>query len=73
MDKQQLAMGIAIAGVSLIGLWKTPWFIENTAKGRLLVHWFGKERATRVMQAFLLGCATLGVLLALDIVRPMRW
>ncbi len=73
MDKQQLLMGIAIAGVSLFGLAKARWFIEQTSKGRLLVHWLGDAPAVRVLQLFLLSCAALGVLLALDLVRPMRW
>jgi hypothetical protein len=66
-------MGGAIAAVSLVGLWKSRSFIEQTSKGRLLVHLFGPTGGVVVLQSVLVLTTLLGLLLLANVIRPMQW
>jgi hypothetical protein len=69
----QTAMGAAIAGICAFGLWHDRWLIEQTAKGRLLAHWFGNVGGLRVLRLVLVGGMLFGALLAADFIRPIHW
>ena len=73
MPRDQLLMGIAVASVSLLGLWKDRWFLANTKKGRQFAKWFGEVKGLWALRV-LFACGILfGLLLASDIVRPLQW
>jgi len=73
MSSEQILMGTAVAVLCGLGLWKGRWFLENTAKGRRMVRWFGPRRALWVLQLLLGMGALFGILLAADLIRPMQW
>ena len=69
----QILMGITVAVLCGLGLWKERWFLEQTEKGRRLVRWFGPRRALLILR-LLFGAGTLfGILLATDVIRPIGW
>lgn len=73
MTRDQIFMGAAIALICVMGLLNDVWFLQNTRKGRWLVERFGDDRARLVLRVALLGGAVFGLLLAADVVRPLRW
>lgn len=73
MVNEQFVMGLGIALVCLAGLLKERWLLANTRKGQRLVTWFGSRRALWVLRGLLALGAVFGALLAVDVVRPMRW
>lgn len=73
MNKEQIFMGTAIAIVSIVGLWRSRWFIENTSKGRLLRELCGATHGRLLLQLLLTLFALLGFGLALDLVQPIQW
>jgi hypothetical protein len=73
MPNEQVLMGIFVALLCAAGLWHEQWFLANTRKGQRLVGWFGLHRAALVLR-LLLGIGVLfGILLAADVIRPVRW
>lgn len=73
MPRHQILMGIAVAAISLLGLCNGRWFLENTKKGQRLIGWFGPDRAILVLRGLFLLAMVLGILLAADVIRPVRW
>jgi len=73
MSGEQILMGMAVAVLCGLGLWKARWFLENTEKGRRMVRWFGPRRALWVLQLLFGAGALFGILLAADVIRPVRW
>jgi hypothetical protein len=74
MPRDQLLMGIAVASVCLLGLWKDRWFLANTKKGKQFARWFGEERGLWALRILFGVGALFGVLLASDIIRPIaQW
>ncbi len=73
MAKEQVLIGVLCAGLCVLGLWHERWLLENTRKGRRLVNWFGPVGGLRVLRALLVAGLVFGVLLAVDVIRPMHW
>ena len=73
MSKEQILVGALVALVSLHGLWKADWLLEHTRKGQKLVGWLGPEKALWVLRGLLIAAVVFGVLLATNVVRPIRW
>tara|TARA_B100000029_G_scaffold409111_1_gene410589 strand:- start:490 stop:705 length:216 start_codon:yes stop_codon:yes gene_type:complete len=71
MTEQQL-IGAMVAGLAALGLYHHEWLLEKTRKGQLLVRWFGKPGGIWVLRGVLFGIVAFGVLLACDVIRPMR-
>ncbi len=66
-------MGCGVAVMSLIGLLNTRWLIEQTRKGEWLRQKTGDRNAGRILQACFLSGIIFGILLAVDIIRPVQW
>ena len=62
-----------MALICAAGLLKSAWFLESTRKGRNLSRWFGDRVGLWVLRGLLFGGIVFGVLLAMDVIRPMRW
>jgi hypothetical protein len=73
MIATQTAMGVLIVGLCLFGLWHESWLLENSRYGRWLVKWFGPAGGRRALAWFLILFAVFGILLALDVIRPIHW
>jgi hypothetical protein len=73
MISSQTAMGGMVALICLYGLWRRRWFFENTRKGRRLARWFGETTGLRVLVGLLFAGIVFGLLLACDVIHPMRW
>jgi len=73
MPNDQLLMGVAVALMSVIAVWKADWLLQNTRKGQRLLQRFGERNARRTVIALFLATALLGVLLATDLIRPLQW
>jgi hypothetical protein len=73
MIRTQTAMGVLVVGLCLFGLWHIGWLLENSRYGRRLVIWFGAIGGRRAMTVLLIVGAVFGVLLAVDVIRPIDW
>ncbi len=73
MPRDQLFMGIAVASVCLLGLWKDRWFLANTKKGRQFVQWFGEQKGLWALRVLFAVGILFGALLATDVIRPVQW
>lgn len=71
--KDQILMGVAVAVLSLVGLWQTDWLVQNTRKGEWLARRLGERRAGLVLRAAFALLAVFGALLAANVIRPLRW
>lgn len=72
MVPQHVAMGLGIVFVSLILLLNQQRLLVHSRYGRQLRHWFGEERAPFVLRSLLTLTAIFGVLLAIEVVRPLN-
>lgn len=72
MVPQHVAMGLGIVFVSLILLLNQQRLLADSRYGRQLRHWFGEERAPLVLRGLLALTAIFGVLLAIEVVRPLN-
>jgi hypothetical protein len=72
MDEQVLIGGL-VAVLCGLGLWHDRWLFARTAKGRRLAGWFGEERGLWALRGLLVAGAAFGVLLAADVIGPVRW
>lgn len=52
---------------------QSKWFLANTRKGAFLVRQFGDQGAPWVLRGLALTGIVVGVLLALEVIRPIRW
>jgi hypothetical protein len=73
MIATQTAMGALIVGLCLLGLWQDRLLLENSRYGRRLVRWFGEIGGRRALCGLLVAGVVFGILLALDVIRPMHW
>lgn len=73
MPKHQILMGVSIALLSSVAIWQTGWLLEHTSKGQWFARRYGELRARGIIRTFFFVTAVLGVLLALDVIRPMQW
>jgi hypothetical protein len=72
MDEQVL-IGVTVALLCGLGLWHDRWLLSGTRKGQRLVGWFGEQRGLWVLRVLLVSGALFGLLLATDVIRPVRW
>lgn len=72
-DNEQILMGTATALMCALGLWKSQWLLENTRKGQRLQQALGLARAIWVLRGLLLLGMMGGILLAVNVLRPMQW
>ena len=70
---EQILIGALVALLAAHGLWKARWLLEQTRKGQRLTHWLGFERALITLRVILLLGALFGILLATNVIRPIRW
>lgn len=70
---QDQGMGIAIVAACCLILARERWFLKETKKGQRLVTWLGPDRAIWAMRGILGLVATVGILLASEVIRPIRW
>ena len=73
MPRDQVFIGVAIALLCLVGLWKDRWFLANTRKGQRLVGWFGEKAAIWGLRFFLALGVLFGIRLSADMIRPVVW
>lgn len=73
MPVDQIIIGMITAGTCGIGLLRRDWLLTQTLKGRHLVERCGQAKATRIVTVVLAVGVLAGVLLACNILRPMRW
>lgn len=72
MDRQALTIGLGTAILSLIGLARRQWILEQTPKGRTLLHALGPARAQMVLAGLLAVLFILGVSLAVGWITPLN-
>ena len=70
---QDTAMGVAMILFCLMLLFREQWFLAETTKGQRLVQRFGSATALWILRGCLFAVALLGGLLAVGIVKPIRW
>ena len=70
---EQIFIGVAVAAGCLLGLLSEHWLLEQTRKGRRLERWLGKHRAIWVLRVLLLLGMIFGILLAINVIRPLHW
>lgn len=73
MPNDQILMGTAVALLSVVALWKTDWLLEHTRKGQWFVRRFGAWKARGIVRSFFFFAAVFGVLLAVNVIRPVQW
>lgn len=66
-------MGSVTALLCVVGFVKSEWILNNTKKGERLIGWFGAGRAIWILRSLLVFGAVFGVLLAINIIRPVQW
>lgn len=52
---------------------KSDWFLKHTRKGAFLIRQFGDAQAPWVVRGLALSGIVLGLLLILEVVRPIQW
>lgn len=73
MVREQVAMGLGVAALSLMGLVHAKWLIARTRKGQRLVNWFGPERGLLGLRIALLLTTVFGAALAAGWINPVCW
>ena len=72
MNEQQL-IGTAVTLLCGLGWYHQRWFLVNTRKGRWLSARFGERGGAWVLRGLLTLGISLGLLLATDVISPLRW
>lgn len=73
MPLDQVFIGVMTAVLCGAGIVHRRWLIEQTRKGRWLAERWGATQAERVLVAILLCGVALGLLLAIGVIKPVRW
>jgi hypothetical protein len=73
MIATQTAMGSLIVGLCLFGMWHNSWILVHSRYGRRLVTRFGPVGGRRALTILMFAGILFGVLLAVDVIRPMHW
>ena len=72
-DPQRILVGSVMVFLCVALFLKERWFLENTKKGKRLTAWFGQKAAPVVLRGLILLGILFGSLLAMGIIRPIRW
>ncbi|WP_131818374.1 MULTISPECIES: hypothetical protein [Planctopirus] len=70
---QELAMGLALIGMSLFFLQRAVWIVAETRKGQWLKSRLGEDRAVMTVRLIAMSFALIGGLLAAGVIEPWRW
>jgi hypothetical protein len=73
MPAEQILIGLLTAGLCVAGIWRREWLLLETGKGKWLVTRYGKPAAVRIVTILLTIGLLGGLLLACNIIRPLRW
>ena len=73
MSGEQVLIGSVVSALSVVGIWNDGWFLKNTSKGQRLVAVFGERKASWIWRTLMAASGVFGVLLACDIIHPVRW
>jgi hypothetical protein len=73
MVTQQVAMGMMVAAACAVGLWYDQVLLVHSRYGRLLSRLFGPARGLWVLRVLLILGIVFGILLAVDVIRPIHW
>ena len=73
MPKEQIAIGLGVAGLSLLGLYHSTWLLSRTRKGQWLSRAFGPERGLWTLRALLATAILFGFALAAGWINPIEW
>jgi len=73
MPSDQILMGVGVAVMSAVGFWKTDWLLRHTPKGEWFVRRYGVGRARLIVRTCFFFAAVFGVLLAVNVIRPVQW
>lgn len=73
MPRDQILMGIATAAACGWAIAKRRWLLTRTRKGRWLSQRLGREGASRFLVALLAAGVVFGLLLATNVISPVRW
>lgn len=69
----QLLIGAIITAGCLLGLRHDRWILQESGYGRWIRWLFGDERGLWFLRSVICLLALFGILLALNILRPLRW
>lgn len=73
MPREQIAMGIGVAGLSLLGLYHSVWLLARTRKGQWLSGSLGPERGLWTLRGLLALAVLFGIALATGWINPVQW
>ena len=73
MLNEQVLIGSVLAALCILGLMKVRWILEGTPKGRWLQDRYGSSTSRWILRILFASAALLGVLLAIDLIRPVQW
>lgn len=73
MPKEQIFIGLTVAVLCAVGIYKDRWFLTQTKKGKRLIGWFGEEKAIWVLRGVYGLGMLFGLLMALNVIRPVNW
>lgn len=73
MPREQIAMGLGVAGLSLLGLYHSTWLLSRTRKGQWLSRALGPERGLWTLRALLVVAVLFGIALAAGRINPVEW
>jgi len=73
MPGHQIFIGSTVALLCLWGLFKHRWFLETTKKGKRLIARFGDRKAAWILNGLFVMGIVFGILLAIDVIHPIRW
>jgi hypothetical protein len=73
MPREQLWVGVIIACFCLAGFWYEAWLLGETRTGGWLVRRLGPDRARWAVRLLLAAGLAFGILLAANVIRPVRW
>lgn len=69
----QILIGAIIVAGCLLGLRHDRAILDQTGYGRWITWLFGVEKGLWFLRGLIVLLALFGVLLALNVVRPVRW
>lgn len=73
MPREQIAMGLGVAGLSLLALYRSVWLLSSTRKGQWLAHRLGPLWGLRALRILCIATALFGLALAGGWINPVKW